>query len=296
MTSYDFSEIEAPVLRASKALRRDGARAVVTNELTADVLAALVGGDVCAVHVRGFFSPSSASRAARRLDEQGKKTLWVAYGDKTDTAFSIGMPRQYAERSKRAAAEYLRAADTANRAIREAFAPAVSPLDNLRLALDELSPAGARLGRFDGRPGLAGLVRTIEPDMLAEGFAKVRGIVHMDDHGRKKDAPKRLSANLYLSMPSRGGELRIWDVATDESNHENLMYRFIAGYGFKPGSQDIIHRGLPKPRVLEPRVGDLILLDTARPHAVAGFTRGRRMTIQTWVFAQSNDRPLTIFS
>ena len=295
MTNYDFSRVEGPLVKAAKTLRRDRRGVVVADSLTRAALDALAEGKVCAIHVRRFFAPSLTTRAARALAREAKPETWIAYGRDTGTGFSVGIPRQYGERSKRAAVAYRREAARANGCVRDAFAPSLSPLDKLRLELDELWEHGAKLGRFEGHPALAGLMRTIESDTLPASTRKI-GIVHMDDHDRGPEQPHRLSANLYLSMPKRGGMLSIWDLALDARNYDNPLYRFIARFGFVPGSQPIIHRALPKPHQIAPRVGDLVLIDTARPHAVGGFSEGRRISLQTWVVASPGARPLAIFS
>lgn len=294
--SWDFSNIRDAVTHAARTLRRDGARVVVADSLTRQAVEGLANERVSAIHIRGFFDPKLAARALRTLVSPAEAKVWVVAGMKTDTSYAVGTPRQVAELSPTAARKYRRDAVVATRRIREAFAPAPCPLDTLRLELDEVWSAGALLARFDEHAALAGLVRRIEPSMLHAGVASERGICHIDDE-RLVDAPRRLSANLYLGMPPQGGELRIWDVAPGEANRGNHMHSFIVKHSFKEGSQELIHAALPRPQVIRPRPGDLVLIDVARPHAVAGFTRGSRTTIQSWVVAPADrTRPLRIYA
>jgi hypothetical protein len=297
VSSVDFSEVAGPVRAAAKQLRRDGAGVAVVDRLTASLVSDLANEKLCAIHVRGFFPKAVARRAARTLSALGRHQVWVVAGRKTDTTFNIGLPRQYADASKAAAARYRREAKRANAAIRAAFAPSASPLDLLRVQLDELWAKGARLGRFEGDAALAGLVRTVAPSTLLPGMAGERGVIHMDDLHRKRGDEHRLSSNLYLQMPSMGGSLSIWDVAVSEANQRNLVHRLCSGLGFEVGSQEILHVALTRPHVIDAQPGDLVLLDTARPHAVGGFTRGTRMSLQSWVMTPpGGDGPLTVFA
>lgn len=291
----DLTLVGDPVRVAAKALRRDGAPVVRASRLSRGALEDLADERTCAIHVRGFFDARAAASAARRLGDE-RQQRWVVDGRVTDTSFSIGIPRQYGERSPKHEARYQREAARANQLLRDAFAPSWSPLDRLRLELDELWVRGATLGKFEGRPALAGLLRTVEPSSLFEGVAATRGVIHMDQPERAEAAAHRLSAILYLAMPPRGGELRVWDLAIDAENFRNLAYRLCARHGFDSAAQDLLHEVLGRPRTITPRAGDLVLIDTARPHAVAGFTRGRRVAVQSWLVAAGRDRPLTIYA
>jgi hypothetical protein len=292
----DTSGIEAAVRTAAKTLRRDGAKVAVAHSLTARLLRELAEERACALHVPGFFAPRLAARAARTLAALGRHETWVVGGRKTDTQFNIGIPLQIGEDSPRATARYLREARKANLAVRDAFAPSASPLDALRLQLDELWPHGARLGRVQQSPALAGLVRTVSTATLMPGAAGRLGMIHVDETRASRRLSRKLSANLYLAVPRSGGALRIWDVAVSASNAKNLVHRLCSRYGFEPDSQALLHDVLGEPTVIHPRPGDLVLLDTARPHAVGGFRRGVRISLQSWVTVPAKAGPLVVFA
>jgi hypothetical protein len=292
---YDFSEVREDVIAAARTVLRDGPGVQVAASLTKRSLAALAEGRLCAIRVPGFFWVASARRAARAIAAREKPKPWsINRKLATDTAFSMGTPKQYAALSKTALARYHREAIPTIRRLRELFAPGLCPMDRLRLELDELWPAGAHVRHRGGTTEQAGLVRTIDPRYL-EGVARHEGICHIDTERKAKD-PHGLSANLYLEVPPRGGELQIWDVSPDARNHRNALYRLMRRYAFQPGSQEVIRAALAPAVVIRPRVGDLILIDTARPHAVRGFSRGTRMTIQAWVIAHGREQPLQIYS
>lgn len=142
---------------------------------------------------------------------------------------------------------------------RAAVAPALGPVDKLRLELDEVLPGGAGLTRRSGNLLLAGVGRIMERSDVA---------VHADA-GRREC----LTANIYLRMPPSGGGTTIWQFDAE-------YRRAGRSYLFQPGeipedTPEVTFRAEP---------GDLVIWDPTRPHAVLPFEGGVRVTIQTWVY------------
>lgn len=294
--NVDFSEVRHALVAAASKLRRERLRIATVPMLTRPLLEKLASEKLAAIHVPAYFSPAHARRAAFELERMEKPKLWKLQGIlPTDTSFSVGTPKHYTHLSARAKVRYRKEALSSIRRMRGAFGSSLAPMDWLRLELDELWPAGAHLRHLEGSTDQAGLVRTIDTTTLLEGVAGREGVCHIDDE-RKRGAPHTLSVNLYLRMPARGGELKIWDVSPDPRNHANPLYRVMKSLAFHPGSQEIIHEAIEPAAVIRPNPGDLIVLDTARPHAVGGFERGKRMTIQAWIIAAGRERPLVIYS
>lgn len=52
---------------------------------------------------------------------------------------------------------------------------------------------------------------------------------------------------------------------------------------------------LPKPQIIKPKRGDLVIFHSGRPHSVAPVTKGVRVTNQLFIFVKG-DTPLTIGS
>ena len=107
----------------------------------------------------------------------------------------------------------------------------------------------------------------------------------MDDINPLREEEGLFSANLYLDMPrAGGGELLIYDVEVrsrwDFYRHAPTLAHLTA-----PGEegQAVLRAKLPRPQVIKPTAGDLILLCAQRPHAVQGFPLGTRVSIQSFV-------------
>ena len=85
--------------------------------------------------------------------------------------------------------------------------PAVTPIDKLRLELDEQFPHGATVARFQGRKmltGIARITRAAYSQIVAEQ-------PHFDALPEKYGVlDAQLAANIYLAVPPKGGELEIW--------------------------------------------------------------------------------------
>jgi hypothetical protein len=128
-----------------------------------------------------------------------------------------------------------------------------------------------------------GLARVMRPDRLYGGGAETEGVVHVDTLPISKKGVGRFSANVYLHVPPDGGELAVYNVrpkAIELVRNFSLIKHLM---NFDGEAQEFIRSKLPPPLVLRPEVGDLILIDTSRPHAVRGFKEGHRATLQCWM-------------
>jgi hypothetical protein len=145
------------------------------------------------------------------------------------------------------------------RQMRQLMSPHLTPIDRLRLELDEAAPLGARLYIMpDGRKAMVGLPRIMESS---------RELLHADT-GRKGC----LTANIYLKLPLKGGATRIW-------NYQGGYEESIGSYLFSEGE-------IPKDTesvLLEPEVGELVIWNPLSPHAVLPFEKGPRVSLQSWL-------------
>jgi hypothetical protein len=126
---------------------------------------------VSAVYIPGFYPPLAAARLAQRLVSDEKRIMeWKVSsgrGLESSDVRTVGMmPYNMVASSQddKAVDEYFKEALPAMRELRvsEHGEPVLSPLDKLRLELDEIWPQGATLTKSrDGRPFVAGLTRVM---------------------------------------------------------------------------------------------------------------------------------------
>ena len=99
--------------------------------------------------------------------------------------------------------------------------PTLTPIDLLRLQLDEVWPDGATVGkdRTSGRALLAGAGRimsagaNVGKDAGGGGLKYSKGFCHVDDLSVMSKKFGLFSANVYLQTPPfGGGELEIWPI------------------------------------------------------------------------------------
>lgn len=267
----------------------------------------------CCVHIRSFYPPKAAKEIARRLTQDPTRQLeWLVSNpqrglESSDVRTVGSQPYNMVAslRDKAAEEAYFDGALACMRELRDgksstrsnstsnsskdgqrqepkAELPVLGPLDKLRLELDEIFPSGATVTKHpkDGRPFVAGLARVMQgPTQHLEGF------IHCDDIHPLSPDEGLFSANLYLELPSAGGgELLIYDVEV-RSRWEFYTNASTLALLTHPGEagQDILRSRLPKPKIIKPAPGDLILLCAQRPHAVAGFPLGTRVSIQSFL-------------
>jgi hypothetical protein len=292
---------------------RDQVRApVVQRELDAEALRGLARDHITAVHVPGYCSDHVATTLADwclRAPEGFE--MWRFYtaggsGAENDVE-TVGTPLGVALRQG-TVARYFEQAATATTTMRQLCRPEPSPIDRLRLELDEQFPqgsllsvfradaaeAGEELAKFSGRKLKAAI-----PRVMRAGPSRRQAEVHPHwDFRRGARGPSYtglFSANVYLRMPDRGGELEIWPVTGDSVEP---MLRELVGAGdfteetWRRFGQRLRER-LPQPWVLQPHPRDLILINTKFVHAVAGFDRGVRVTLQTFIDL-FEDKPLML--
>ncbi len=280
-------------------LASDHAPLTTCSELTTSALDDFFANRTCAIRVPEFATTRTCREMTRWLSRRELKK-WGG----TDTSYGAGIPVNALSWSLGSTLSYFREALASIRAVRNACSDRLSPVDKLRLELDELWPMGANVSRENPyrRKMLVGLARVMRPDGLLDGITRVEGLVHTDSALFIDPARGSFSANVYLNVPSSGGEVNIFTLAMKQPEHLQNLVRVVAyllQHSFdaehRERVQRQLHALLPAPVTIKPKVGDLVILNTGRPHAVRGFVRGSRVTMQVFVRHRSG-RPLQIFS
>jgi len=183
---------------------------------------------------------------------------------------------------------YYTTAPKSIRAVRDAIYPYLAPIDQVRLILQEVWPAGSMLENFHGRLVNSGLVRVFGTGSKA--------LAHQDS--THWDIPtshvawsliSQFAVNVHLRRADAGGELVLWDFGfTNKSDHDAAQV---------DGKYAINESLIPVPKlVVVPEKGDLILFNARRVHAVRPILAGTRVAASTFIGYRGPASPLTLFS
>jgi hypothetical protein len=109
-----------------------------------------------------------------------------------------------------------------------------------------------------------GITRANLPRAPAETYAVAPHVDIIPNHIAA--VTHQFSCNLYLALPPAGGELAIWDIPAA------LVPLSLGEDG------QISDARLPAPIRVRPEPGDVVILNSRKPHAVLGFSSGVRAT------------------
>lgn len=171
-------------------------------------------------------------------------------------------------------------------ALREQCAPNLSPIDKLRLELDEIWPAGASIENLGHGKMFIGLARCMEEhkDVLPH-----EDVLRRDDKGspRSRELIAQLALNIYLKVPKEGGELELWNKSCSDEEFNRLRGQ---SYG-------IPRHLLPLPACrIKPHVGELVLFHSTRLHAVLPGKGGQRLSLSCFLGYRGENQPLSLWS
>jgi hypothetical protein len=169
--------------------------------------------------------------------------------------------------------------------LREIFYPHLSPVDHVRLLLQELWPCGANIQRLHGRSCFVGAFRVFRPE-------KSFFLPHHDRLEEESDAPEiqglvqQLVANIYLQVAGRGGDLQLW--LREATPAENTSIRDVEG---------LLLEKVESPRItIHPEAGDLTIFCSRQLHAVTPPIGTTRVGMAAFIGCYGPERPLTYWS
>ncbi|MFN7881997.1 MAG: 2OG-Fe(II) oxygenase [bacterium] len=251
------------------------------SELTADHIRALARNEVRNIQAQSF-----VSRAAAEIISSGAIGLGYKPYINVDNVRRIGMAYYETEHEKSLIEQYFSVARGNLEQLRAACDPVGSPMDTVRCLLDEVWPAGANLQTLFGRKMFVGLSRMVEPNTT---FLAHHDIFADDAPGMSESESviSQFGANVYVQVPENGGELLMW--------HRNMS---IAEFDeLRAGEYGIHIDDLPPPDVvLKPGVGDLLIFDAHKLHAVASPKDKARLALSFFIAYRGDDQPLTYWS
>lgn len=241
------------------------------DQLKADHIRALAHNNIRIIQVQSF-----VSRTAAGIISDGALGLGYKPYTNVDKVRRIGMAYYETEHEEALIEQYFSTARSCLEQLRAACDPVGSPMDTVRCLLDEVWPAGANLQALFGRKMFVGLSRMVEPDTT---FLAHHDIFADDAPGmpESESVISQFGANVYVQMPEKGGELLMWHRNMSISEFDEM----------RAGEYGIHIDDLPPPDVvLKPGVGDLLIFDAHKLHAVASPKEKARLALSFFVAYQ----------
>lgn len=251
------------------------------SELSADHIRALARKDIRIIQVKSF-----VSRSAAEIISGGATALGYRPYINVDNVRRIGMAYYETEHEATLIEQYFSTAGGCLEQLRAACDPVGSPMDTVRCLLDEVWPAGANLQTLFGKKMFVGLSRMVEPETT---FLAHHDIFADDAPGmhESESVISQFGANVYVQMPEKGGELLMWHRSMSIAEFDEM----------RAGEYGIRIQNLPPPDVvLKPGVGDLLIFDARKLHAVASPKDKARLALSFFVAYRGDDHPLTYWS
>lgn len=250
--------------------------------ITSNNLMDVISGDSAAIRIPRFCPKEICCEISDRLLMHSERGSF----NKANEIERVGMAHFEID-SFEAREAYHRNAIQNTRELREVFSPYLSPVDKIRLELEEIWPTGANLGMFDKKKCFVGITRIME--------SSVELLAHTDRIDRDSpdcqqacDITSQLSACVYLQVPDEGGGLRLW--MSEPSSELEYMKQ-------KDGNYGISIEKLGKPvHQIEPEQGDLIIFNITKLHGVAPGKGKPRINVGAFIGFRGIDKPLTYWS
>jgi hypothetical protein len=250
--------------------------------ISLQTIKSLISGDSVAVRIKNFCSKRICDEISKKLQTHPS----VSSFNKANEIGRIGMAHFEIDGPEKFLNYHENALENTEK-LRDIFSPYLSPIDKLRVILDEKWPAGAMLETLYGRKCFVGICRIMQPsiELLAHNDRLDRD---SPDSIQAKSLLGQLSACIYLQIPEEGGQLRLW---MKEPESEEKYFNLIGNnYGVQ-----LEKLGLPKYEIF-PEQGELIIFNTRRYHGVAP-GRGRpRINVGLFIGYRSDYTYLSYWS
>ncbi|CAG8507987.1 16131_t:CDS:1 [Acaulospora colombiana] len=256
------------------------AEVVKVNDLDAQYLSDFFDGKIFVLRVPGFCTGGAVAQALENM----RKHEIIDYSNTVGVGkvknFGMAYYEVNNESSKKFYYDQVLPSITT---LRQAFYPFLSPIDKMRLMLDEQWNKGAsRLNVGEGKMFI-GLARALKENVFPHEDKLER-----DDRKAFSTVNYVTQAafNCYLSTPDIGGALQIWNLSLDDE-----VYKKLSGdhYG-------IDRSLLPPPAVtIHPEVGELVIFHSRCLHAITESSK-TRIAVSGFILYQGKENPLHLWS
>lgn len=255
---------------------------VVTSEnLNIENISDLLSGKIAAIRIPNFCDSNTVEHGLAGLQRKAIKEYRNANGVGKYENLGMAYFEVTEEKSKE---KYYSECLSSIQKTREVFSPYLAPIDKVRLVLDEQWPNGASLLNLGQGPMFVGLTRAVEGEILPHEDKLER-----DDPSilSKVDYKTQIAFNVYLKVPSAGGNLQLWDISLPDNVYNHLRG---ASYGIP---RDL----LPSPVLsLSPNAGEFIAFRPRYIHAVSSCDGDIRTSASGFFLYQGEDKPLLLWS
>jgi hypothetical protein len=250
--------------------------------LSADDLLALFRGQVLAIRIADFCPPEVCRTMTERLVNHHRLAFYPHHPviGRVMTAFLEG--HSDAEVRKR----YYDEVPQMAREVRLLSWPYLNPLEHLRLILEDVWPSGAMRENVHGRPMAFGHAQLFKEGACARPHQDSLRMEEPDNE-RAQTLTTQLTALVYVQPAVAGGKLKLW---AEHYNHEEFMARKNADFGLD-------YEKIPPPSVvIEPGLGELVMADSTKVHAVTTIESGLRVAVSSFIGFREISEPLTYWS
>ena len=256
---------------------------VIATELTTETLLQLASREIGAIHIKGYYPADIAGQVAQKAinhhalghyHKQYTSSVGRVYMPHIDTRWDAELTKQYHDAALPSITD-----------VRSMFHPYLSPMDRIRLELQELWPAGANLLRLRGRACFVGAFRVFQPTTS-------KFYPHNDAIDQETDAPEiegilnQLVANIYLQVPDEGGNLQLW--LREPTLEETKVILEVEG--LDPETVE------PPVHEIHPEAGDLIIFSPRMLHAVTPGHGKHRVGAAAFIASKGPQAPLVYWS
>jgi len=260
------------------------------KSLGRDALLTLARGEAIAIVVSEYYPAGTCAEFARWVIGDS----WYGEYENVPGVHKWGLNTYEGLSSKERELSYYENAPRAIAAMRKRWLPYISPVDRLRLELQEAWPAGANLEHLDGHALFVGQARVFEggdgavphQDFLPWELADLRRAARTDTDA---DLIGQLTANIYLQTPQTGGELELWSAGLAHDVYDGLRHP-VHSYGLDRARLD------PPAATIKPADGMLVLFHSTRPHAVRPAADRDRIALSFFIGVRGLEHPLTYWS
>ena len=258
---------------------------VIRDEILPEDIYLLANKSIGAIRIPQYYPADLCKKITNNIIEKKKAGVFI----KAPHVQRIGMPH-YDIIDVKSFEKYHEIALENIQALREIYQPYISPIDKLRLELEERWPAGANLETLYGKKCFVGLCRIIE---AITGSALEPHIDRLSRDSRDSYAANSLigqmAANIYVATPDSGGELEIWMQEPSLEEYESELN--------KTESYHVNRASIGEPDVvIKPEIGDLILFNSRCFHAVKESTGGIRSSIAAFIGYRGVNNALSYWS